>query len=233
MSIYQREEQYLRVLADGEQTVAQLARRLFISEPTVRRDLLQLKEKNWVEWRRGRVSLRASAPDRRVPMAIRDIENAAAKHTMARQAASLIRDGQVIMLDASTSARCLVPYLRDRKNVFVITSGAKTALELATMGVRTLCIGGEMAVESYSYIGPDAERTLARYNADAAFFSCRGLGEDGRVTDSSIMENNIRRIMMKQARETYLLCDQSKVGHVYLNTLCTVDDLTAVITDTE
>ena len=229
MSIYHREEQYLRALADGEMTVAQLSRRLYISEPTVRRDLLQLREKGWVDWRRGRVTLKANAPDRRVPMAIRDIANGDAKHRMAQKAAAHIRDGQVIMLDASTSARCLVPYLKAHKNIFVITSGAKTALALAEAGVRTLCIGGEMAVESYSYIGPDAERTLSRYNADAAFFSTRGLSEDGRVTDSSIMENNIRRMMMERAQETYLLCDSSKLGAVYLNTLCTTDELTAVI----
>ena len=229
MSIYHREEQYLRTLSDGEMTVAELSRRLYISEPTVRRDLLQLKEKGWVDWRRGRVTLKANAPDRRVPMAIRDIANADAKHVIAQKAAAHIKDGQVIMLDASTSARCLVPYLKEHKNIFVITSGAKTALALAQAGVRTLCIGGEMALESYSYIGPDAERTLSRYNADAAFFSTRGLSADGRVTDSSIMENNIRRIMIERARETYLLCDSSKVGQVYLNTLCTVDDVTAVI----
>ena len=231
MSLYHREDQYLRTLSDGEMTVAELSRRLYISEPTVRRDLLQLKEKGWVDWRRGRVSLKANAPDRRVPMAIRDIENGDAKHRMAQKAAAYIKDGQVIMLDASTSARCLVPYLKAHKNVFVITSGAKTALALAQAGVRTLCIGGEMALESYSYIGPDAERTLSRYNADAAFFSTRGLSDDGRVTDSSIVENNIRRIMIARAKETYLLCDNSKMGQLYLNTLCSTDELTAVITD--
>ena len=88
-----------------------------------------------------------------------------------------------------------------------------------------------MALGSFSYIGHDAERTLSNYNADIAFMSCRGISEDGAVTDSSIAENSMRKLMMQKSVKTYLLCDKSKVGKVYLNTLCEKDEFDGIIWD--
>jgi len=231
MATYERENQYIHLLSQRDHTVKELASILFISEPTVRRDIAAMKSKELVLCTRGLVTLKTNSPDKRIPMFIRDLENQEPKQKIAQKAASRIRDGYVIMLDASTTAYCLLPYLSQFQNLFVITSGAKTAIALASMGIRTLCIGGEMAVESFSYVGPDAERTLQSYNADIAFFSCRGLTEDGLATDNSIQENAIRRIMIQNAAQSWLLCDSSKLGQRYLNTLCHTNGIAGIITD--
>ena len=49
-----------------------------------------------------------------------------------------------------------------------------------------------MINKSLSYVGYDAERTVANYNADVMFFSCRGISSEGWITDNSIEENNLR-----------------------------------------
>ncbi len=231
MSIYNREQTYIRLLAEREHTVQELAEKLFVSQPTVRRDLAVLEEKELVTCRRGRVTLKTRYADQRIPLFIRDMEQTAEKQSIARKAAAHIRDGYVVMLDASTTAYHLLPLLVGFKNLLLITNGAKTALEAAAMGIRTICTGGEMTPESFSYVGTDAEAVLRRYNADVAFFSCRGLAEDGAATDNSILENAIRRIMIQNARESYLLCDKSKFGTRHLNTLCHAKDLAGVISE--
>lgn len=231
MATYEREDTYIRLLSEKDHTVTQLANKLFVSEPTVRRDIAVLKKKGLVLCNRGLVTLKTNSPDHRIPMFIRDLENPQQKQQIARRAARHIKDGFVIMLDASTTAYCLLPYLAQFQNIFVITSGSKTAIALAAMGIRTLCTGGEMALGSFSYIGSDAERTLRSYNADIAFFSCRGLTDSGFATDNSIGENAIRRIMIENAKQSYLLCDSSKLGKKYLHTLCSTKQITAVITD--
>lgn len=229
MSIYERENEYIRILTEREYTVKELANLLFVSEPTVRRDVTELLKKDLITRKRGVIKLKTGSPNELVPMFLRDTENIEEKQGIAAKAVKLIKDGDAIMLDASTTVQCLVPYLREFKNIFVITSGAKTALTLANMGIRTLCTGGEMVTRSFSYAGPDAERTLSLYNADIAFISCRGITEDGIATDSSITENSMRKIMMKNSKRTYLLCDSSKVGKRYLNVLCEKNDVTEVI----
>ena len=231
MPIYERENSYINLLSERSYTVKELSEALFISEPTVRRDINELISKDLVTRKNGVVSIKTNSPDTRVPMFIRNLENKDAKDTIAKKAALLIKEGDTVMLDASTTAYCLVQHLAKFKNIFVITSGAKTALALATLGIRTICTGGEMALGSFSYIGHDAERTLSNYNADIAFMSCRGISEDGAVTDSSIAENSMRKLMMQKSVRTYLLCDKSKVGKVYLNTLCEKDEFDGIIWD--
>lgn len=230
MAIYNRENQYINLLAQKPYSVKELAEKLFISEPTVRRDLVFLQKKELLSCKRGIVTLKTNSPDQRIPLFIRHLEQNEAKQIIARKAIAHIKDGYVIMLDASTTAFHLLPFLTEFKNILVITNGAKTALEAASMGIRTICTGGEMTLESFSYIGPDAEETLDKYNADIAFFSCRGIN-DKKATDNSIMENNLRRIMIKNSKFKFLLCDKSKFQKTYLNTLCNIDDIDGLITD--
>ena len=229
MSTHQREEKYIRLLAGRDHTVKELAEKLFISEPTVRRDIALLKEKEILVSKNGVVSLKVSFSDKRIPLFIRETEQKEEKVRIAERAAKHIKDGDVVMLDASTTAYHLLPHLVKFKNLILITNGAKSAIEAAAMGIKTICTGGELAPESFCYVGEDAESVLRRYNADIAFFSCRGLSNDGRVTDNSILENGIRRIMMENSARSFLLCDKSKHGKVYINTLCHTKDLDGVI----
>lgn len=231
MSIFNREEQYLKLLANGECTVKELAEKLFISEPTVRRDIIILKKKDLIVSNRGIVKLKPKYADQRIPLFVRNLEYNEAKKEIAQKAIRHIKDGDVIMLDASTTVYHLLVHLTSFKNILVITNGAKTALEAASMGIKTICTGGEMTLESFSFVGTDAEKILRQYNADVAFFSCRGFSDDGMVTDNSILENSIRRIMIEKSRKKFLLCDKSKFGQKYLNTLCVKDKLDGIISN--
>ena len=231
MSLYEREKKYVNLLLEGSLTVKELAQRLFISEPTVRRDIITLRKKDLVVCNRGSVSLKVNYADQRIPLFIRDMEQKDEKRVIAKKAVSHIKDGDVIMLDASTTAFQLLSHLGDFKKILVITNGAKTAMETASMGIKTICTGGELTEESFSYVGTDAESVLKRYNADVALFSCRGISDDGLVTDNSILENSMRKIMIENSKKSYLLCDSSKFGKTCLNTLCHTDELDGVITD--
>ena len=231
MSKYSRENQYVALLAIKPHTVKELSEKLFVSEPTVRRDISELKSREIVTSKNGLVSLKTNAPDQRIPLFIRHLEQNEEKRMIAKKAAELVTDGNVIMLDSSTTAFHILPHLVNFKNILLITNGAKTAIEAASMGIRTITAGGEMAIESFSYIGCDAETTLSKYNADIAFFSCRGVSENGLATDNSVFENNIRRIMIEKSARSYLLCDKSKFGKTYLNTLCKIDELDGMINE--
>lgn len=231
MSIHEREENYINILSEGKHSVSELSRKLFVSEPTVRRDILILEKKELITRKRGIVSLKTNSPDKRIPLFIRDTENRAEKQSIALKAIRHIKDGDVIMLDASTTAYFIVPHLVNFKNIFVITNGAKTAMELVAFGIKTICTGGELTAESFAYVGTDAEDILKRYNADVAFFSCRGISDDKIATDNSILENSIRKIMIKNSKKSFLLCDNTKFGKTYLNFLCDTNDTDGVISN--
>lgn len=231
MSVYKRENEYIKLLSEKNRSVKELSKLMYISEPTVRRDLYEMKNKDLVTCNRGIVSLRTDSTDKRIPFFIRDFVNNDKKEIIAEKAVDFVKDGDIIMLDASTTVYCLIPKLSKFKNILCITNGAKTALCLASYGIKTICTGGELDRESFCYFGVDAENTLVKYMADVAFFSCRGIDEKGIATDSSIYENNIRRIMIKNSNKSYLLCDSSKRGKRYLSILCDKNDVDGIITD--
>ncbi len=231
LSIYQREDTYIKLLSEKSRTVKELSGLMYVSEPTVRRDIAEMKNKDIVACNRGSVSLKINSPDKRTPLFLRDGVNNEKKQIIASKAAKHIKDGYVIMLDASTSAYCLIPHLAAFRNIICITNGAKSAIALASMGIKTICCGGEIVGDSFCYIGSEAEAMLNSYNADVAFFSCSAVDENGIASDTSIGENNIRRIMIKNSRKCFLLCDSSKFNKRHLNILCDVKDINGIISE--
>lgn len=232
MYIEERQKAILEALASKPDiSVKELSALLFVSEPTVRRDLSVLHEKGFVTKVYGGARLNAGAADREIPFAIRENQKSRAKDEMGRRAAEMVQDGMVIILDGTTSAYHIVPYLRDKKDLIVVTSGAKTALALAEMNIRTFCTGGEMLIHSYSYVGETAERFVSHINADIVFFSVHGLSDDGKMTDRSIEEINLRREMMRCSQKKVLLCDSSKFGKTYFYSLGNVSEVDEVISE--
>lgn len=230
MPFYEREEKILSLLLEKEtMTTRELSARLYVSVPTLRRDLIKLEQLGKVVRTHGGAQLLKKSADQQIPILLREQEQNDAKTVMARRAVEFIRDGDIVLLDGSTSACTIVPMLGEFHNLIVITSSAKASVMLGRMGIQNICTGGRMITRSLSYVGEDAERTLRRYNADIAFFSCRGLSEDGWLTDNSIEENSLRRCMLQQSGKHIFLCDSSKLGKKYLNNLCRLSEVDELI----
>ena len=232
MPFYEREDKILQILSE-KKTISnqELARLLFISLPTLRRDLEKLESKGLIVRNHGASSLNRQIADEKIPFYYREQRQSAQKHQIAKKAVRYIKDGDVIMLDGSTSAYKIVPLLGNFKDLIVITSGAKTSYTLGTMAIKNISTGGRMITKSLSFVGADAVSTISRYNADVVFFSCQGIAEDGSVTDSSVEENEIRKAMLLHARKKILLCDSSKIGRSCFHTLCHVSELDEILCD--
>lgn len=234
MLIEERQRRIIEVLQENPQiTVKELARMLCFSEPTIRRDFTELHKKGIITKLYGGAVLNKRAADGEIPFAMRENEKSSGKSMIGKQAAKLVHDGAVIMLDGSTSAYHLVPYIADYKDIIVITSGAKTAVALAERDITTFSTGGKMIVHSYSYVGQEAEDFVRKINADILFFSCHGLSLDGMMSDPSVREANLRRVMMEKCKKKYLLCDGSKFGKVCFYNMGHVSEIDGIISDVE
>lgn len=214
-------------------TVRELSRILCVSEPTVRRDLTELHGKGIITKRYGGAILNTGAADREIPFLLRENEKSNVKTVMGAKAASLVSDGMVIMLDGSTSAYHIVPYLGKFKDLIVITSGAKTSVALAEANIRTFSTGGQMLIHSFSYVGEQAEDFVRQINADILFFSCHGLTDKGQMTDRAIEEANLRKVMFESCKKKILLCDSSKFGKTCFYNMGSVKDIDGIITEGE
>ena len=231
MLIIDRHQQILELLKrERSVSVARLAKLLFASEPTVRRDLAYLEKQGYLKRVYGG-AVAEGAPDREIPYAVRTEEQEDAKAVIARRAAAYLHKGDVVFLDGSSTAARMVKPICEVGDILVVTSGAKTALALAEQGVRVICTGGQMITRSFTYVGSHAEACVRSIRADTVFFSCRGLSDEGEMTDISIEEINLRRAMLERARTKILLCDSSKLGKQYVYSLGWREDLDAVITE--
>lgn len=230
MPFYEREDKILNALLEKDSmTTQELSARLFVSVPTLRRDLIKLEQMGKIVRTHGGARLIKKSADEKIPIFLREQEQSEAKETMAKKAVEHVSDGNIIMLDGSTSAYSIIPHLASFKNLIVITSSAKASFLLGRMDINNICTGGRMITRSLSYVGEDAENTVRRYNADVVFFSCRGLSMDGKLTDNSVEENSLRKIMLRHSRKKVFLCDSSKLDHVYLNNLCHLSEVDEII----
>ncbi len=228
-------ERHRRILEELKRnpnvTVKELARLLSVSEPTVRRDFTELHRKGIITKIYGGAILNQGAADREIPFLLRENEKSTIKTEMGARAANLIQDGMVVMLDGSTSAYHLVPFLARRKDLIVITSGAKTAVALAEANIRVFCTGGQMLIHSFSYVGAQAEDFVRSINADILFFSCHGLTNEGQMTDRSIEEINLRKVMFASCKKKILLCDSSKFGKTCFYNMGSVSEIDGIVSE--
>ena len=232
MTISQRHRRILEALArKPDITVKELSQGLCVSEPTIRRDLTELDSKGIITKVYGGAILNQGAADREIPFFFRQQEKSAVKARMGAKAARMVRDGMVVMLDGSTSAFHLVPYLAQKKDLIVVTSGAKTAVALAEANIRTFCTGGQMLIHSFSYVGEQAEDFVRNINADILFFSCHGLSEQGYMTDPAIEEANLRKVMFRFSKQKVLLCDSSKFDKTCFYNIGHVRDIDDIISE--
>jgi len=226
----ERHKQILQLLHDGRMVaVSSLAKRLFVSEATVRRDLTALEKEGLV--RRVYGGAVRVGVNRDVPLMMRETEAMQAKQRIGRLAAELVQENDVILLDASSTVYSMIPYLRDFKNVVAVTSGIKTAMALGERHIKTYLTGGEMIDNSYSMIGGHAEELIRSLNADTLFFSCRGISADGRLTDSSVEEARLRQLMFRHVKRRVFLAASNKLERDYFYVLGHIADMDDVICD--
>ena len=112
-----RERSILKILVhDKKVTVKDLSTRLFTSEPSIRRDLVSLERQHLLKRIYGGAILDDNDVSRqRIPFLLRELEQSQEKVTIAKKAASLVGDGAVVFLDASSSAFNLIPFLALKK----------------------------------------------------------------------------------------------------------------------
>lgn len=231
MLIAERQKKILEIIEQqGGASVEELVKTLYASAPTIRRDLTAMEQNGLLKKVYGG-AIPLTAADREIPLTIREQSQSSAKERMAEQAAKLVEDGMVVIMDGSSSVGRIVRYLGGKKDLLVITSSPKTAVELAKMNISTLCTGGKLLNHSLSLVGRKAEDFIRTINGDILFFSCHGLNDDGLLTDLSMEEVHLRQVMLQQAKKSVLLCDKSKLGQTYFYNLCHQDEIDVIISE--
>ena len=218
-------------IAWGYIRVKDLALKLGVHEMTVRRDLDSLAAEGLLERVHGgaRVAQRASEE---ASYALRSNENQDAKAAMARAALELIRDGDTVALDASTSALALAAVLGARSVNAVVTS-LDAANALAGAGLPFTLVGGEFHARARSFVGALATAMLRRLHPDKVFFSSKGFTVGAGFTDAHLPETEMKESLIQSGALAVALLDHSKFSRIALHTIAELEQVDVIITDRE
>ncbi len=221
-----------KILKDKKVYVKKLAKEIYASEPSIRRDLQSLEKQGFIKRIHGGAILEENnTSNMKIPFIIRELEQSNEKLEMAKKASELVNDGYTIMLDGSSSAYNIIPFLTGKRNITIITNGVKALTRAGELGINAYSTGGHLLASCLSLVGEEAHKTIESFNADICFFSCRGLSEEGLLTDISIEEDVARQYMLKNSKTKVFLCNSAKIGKKYMHTLCSVDDIDLIISN--
>lgn len=227
----ERMDEILKILRQKKHaTVNFLSRHVFVSDVTIRRDLQEMEALGLVKKCYGGVSL-LEHENKTVPLYLREEDRRSEKTAIARQAMGLIREGDTVFMDASSTVLRMADMMEDRLNITVITNSVRVVTALCPKGIAVYCTGGLLLNSSLACIGAYTTRFIESLNADLMFFSAQGLSPDGAITDFSESETGLRQAMLRHARRKVFLCDSSKLGKRFLFTVCMVRDIDRVICD--
>ncbi len=233
MSQLERQQKIVALLKEHPSlTIREIVNRLFYSEASVRRDIRELESRHIVTHLYGAVTL-ANNRNSIVPLPLREDENGRAKEIIAQKAAELVRDGDTIIMDSSSTVRRMIQYLGEKKHLRIITNNQKIFGMEVPNSFRLYCTGGTYNPDNHNFCGTTAIEYIKNVKADALFFSSQGLSLDGEISDTSEEETDLRKAMIKRAKKKYFLCDSSKLGVERQFILCHLSDLDQIICDNE
>ena len=179
------------------------------SESTVRRDLDELESENKLRRVHGGAELPHSLQEEET-IQEKSVKNLQEKKLLAQKAASLIKEKDVIFIDAGTTTAFLIHELVN-KNITVVTNSIHHAAQLVEKQIPTVMVGGSVKMATDASIGGVALNQINQLHFDRAFIGMNGV-DDGYYTTPDMEEGAVKRAILENAKQTYVLVDSSKIG---------------------
>jgi DeoR/GlpR family transcriptional regulator of sugar metabolism len=212
--------------------VPELAKALDVSEGTIRNDLNELEAESRLKRVHGGAILNNQDQFQNNSFLRRFQQNAEAKLAIAQKAVALIKDGDSILLDASSTAYFLARTLSERSRLRVMTNGFEVARELAQNSSNTvILIGGVVNNDSSSVTGLLSEHIIAELHIEKAFVSGSGFSLERGMTEVHLAEAQLKRKAIESAQQVIALIDSTKFGKEDLTPFARPDQITHLITD--
>ncbi|NEN82318.1 DeoR/GlpR family DNA-binding transcription regulator [Paenibacillus elgii] len=222
-----------QLLQDEKVQVHALAEQLNVSPETIRRDLDRLEKEGLLKKVYGG-AVKARMDSWEPPFIQREQMNNGAKTSIGKLAASLVKEGETIMIDNGTTTMEIVRHLQNRPDVTVVTHSVPVLLlAMELFKGRIIFAGGAVNVNQQSVGGTLTEAMLQQFKVHKAFISVGGISLVEGITDYDLNEASVSRKMIERAEESIVLADHSKFGKTTFANIAALQDISMIITDRE
>ena len=220
------------IATSGRVRVKDLVKEFNTTSVTIRNDLNELQNRGLLLRTHGG----ASRPDSRQyesPFQDRIQAHSVEKRRIGRMAASLIQDGDTVILDSGTTTDEIARQIKNRQRLQVITNGVNIANELlGSRGVQTTILGGTLRSDSASIVGRAAEDMLGELFADKLFLGGAGCDPEFGISGANLEETMLNKAMLGIARQVILVADASKFDKRSMSRIASFSEIHVVISDT-
>ena len=241
---------YEYILSRGSVKVGSLCRLLDISQPTARKDLEAMEQKGLIVREFGKASLKndlrqnsvaenqSQAPyeqlrsQQAVGQASGKLDTTAEKTAIGHYAASLIEDGETLILDCGATATEMAKGLLAKNRLRVITSGVNIAMILGQKSDNHIILsGGTFLPETLSLVGESAVRFFEGIHVPKLFLAANGLHPATGLTYADFIDIGIKKAMLNAAAKVYLIISSNKIGHRGFTSIDALPAIDVIITD--
>ncbi|PXY25271.1 DeoR/GlpR transcriptional regulator [Prauserella sp. PE36] len=206
----QRRTMLLAAVRGGDSSIQALAEQFGVSSSTIRRDLTELAREGHVVRTYG--GALDTGPSVERTLREKDASHAEEKNAVARAAAGLVRDGEVVLLDAGTTTGRLAHHLAGRSGLTVVTNGLTVLLALAdSPDIDVVVLGGRLRHPNEAILGPTVEQQLRHITPDRVFLGADGLTARRGLCAPTLEQAQLKHAMLHAGRESYVLVDHSKL----------------------
>ena len=218
------------VRTEGRVVVETLALRFGVSVQTIRRDLADLSDAGFLDRVHGGAVARTGvvniAYDERRRM------NEAAKADIARACAAAIPDNASVILNLGTTTEAVARELLSHRNLTVVTNNINIALILlANPSCEVLVAGGTLRRTDGGLIGELATEFFEKFKVDFAVVGCSSMDRDGDLLDFDLSEVRVSKAIIRQARQSFLVTDISKLERSAPVRLCSLSEIDMLFID--
>ncbi len=232
LAIERRNEILEKLQKEKRVVVSELSKTYAVSEETIRRDLEKLENDGYVIKSYGGAVLNESI-NTDMPFNIRKNTNVVGKQRIAEIIRRMVKDGESLMLDASSTAVFIAKALKEEKrNLTIITNSIEIIIELFdAQDWRVLSTGGLAMEGSFALVGPQTDQMLNTYHVENAIISCKGLDMENGITDSNELHARNKKTMLERADRRILAVDSTKFGATAFTKIGSLQDVSLIITD--
>jgi DeoR family fructose operon transcriptional repressor len=208
----------------------ELAEQLNISMDTLRRDISLLGKQGKIKKIYGGIKL-VESEFAESPMDERMVSRLEEKKMIAQKCSEYINDGDCIYLDSGSTTYQIAKYIKNKKNLTVITNSIPVVNELMNSGVDLIIIGGKVRLNEQSVIAYDYLFNFSELNILKAFICASGITIEKGISDYNMEEALTRKKIIELSKEVYVAADHTKFGKDVTIVIASIDKIDYIITD--
>ncbi|MYN16697.1 DeoR family transcriptional regulator [Rugamonas sp. FT107W] len=216
--------------ADGRVIASMLAQNLNVTEDTIRRDLRDLAAAGLCQKVYGGAVRIAAAPESGT-LTQRLGREQSGKSRLATAAATLVKPGSVIFLDAGSSNLAIADALPNAPLTVLTNAPSIAARLLDKSHVELIMIGGRIKQGLGGSVGATALREVELLRPDLYFVGACGVDPQAGITAVDFEEAEFKRRLAAHSKATAVVATAAKLGAVASFLVLPIAQLTHLVVE--